>query len=83
MVEGPAKVAAIEAHWDLNTAIKDKHPEPKQAKFEHQLTSSEASQLAAREIEDKRRKDDADKCLGRFKALAGTTITTALSPILG
>ena len=79
MAERPGKNDAVQAHWILKTTILEHHPEPKQGRFEPQLLTSEAALLAAREIENKRRKDDADRCLGRFKALAGNTITTDLS----
>ena len=85
MAEGPEKAVATAAHWTTYHARKAEHianhPEPKPTKFDPYLLGTEAARLAAREIENKRRKDDADKCLGRFKALAGTTITTDLSKI--
>ena len=81
MADGPAKDAAVKTHWTLHDTIRDNHPEPKQAKFEPQLLSTEAALLAAREIENKRRKDDADKCMARFKALAGPTITSDLTKV--
>jgi len=61
MAEGLEKITALQAHNDLQAAIIANHPEPKPTKFDPQILSTEATLLAAREIEDKRRKDDADK----------------------
>ena len=68
MAEGDAKTTAIQAHWDLKQELLQANPEPTQPKFEPQLLATEATLLAARETEDKKRKNDADKCMGRFKA---------------
>jgi len=81
MPDGAMKDTAVAKHWTLHATIRENHPEPKQTKFEPQLLSTEAATLAAREIENKRRKDDADKCMARFKALAGPTITSDLSKV--
>ena len=79
MDPGDEKEAAITNYVAAQENIIGTHPEPKHPKFEPILLPTEATQLAAREVENKKRKDDADKCMARFKALAGPTITSDLS----
>jgi hypothetical protein len=81
MPAGAQRDTAITAHLVLRQTIQDNHPEPMPTKFEPNLNPTEATQLAARKLELLKRKVDADKCLSRFKALAGPTITADLSKI--
>ena len=81
MPAGPLRDAAITGHMTQRPLIFIQHPEPILGQFQPFLLSTEATALASRKVELLKRKNDADKCLIRFKALAGPKITVDLSRI--